>query len=774
MRNRTRCLRKGLLRSSVGEVTHDNCLYMHSGVLFLATSSDMAGLDEALDRLQSDYMNRLFGYLDTGASNPSNAEVMEAYTTVHSFMSQERLRSRLYSFYTQQIRLHLTSLLPSLTPLPSPSLLPSLLLHWNNHLVLLHWMYKVFHELDLKYVKLMGFSQNLRLVIDQGVDIFREIVVEGVRKELGEEILREFNRFRDDIQIDTERLKAVLEVLLHLCFHSCQLLKSSDHGLKLTGVPNLTYYNEFLTAALVSESERYYELKAAKWLLGCNATEYVRQAKEAVEREETFLNDTLESEISGKILTVMYKSVISQPASTVIDLSIGGAEDLFRHDNRSELKCMFKLYSRVDATLCHVANKMEKYVVSKGMDIVTDPQWKTDSPGFVTAMLALLREVDSMVEDCFDSHKLFVFTKEHAFQQVMNATQHPLQYLAQAFDVALRVTMKSFSESEVDHHLDSLLSLVSFLQDRDVFLRIYTRDLGHRLLSSKSISEYIESTVIRRLKLDWGMSGIGRMVAMMQDLDISRGISSEFCREFQEEKMTVQVLRTGCWPEQIAVPCAFPGELDELKVRFEGFYKERHKGRNLGWNLSLGQCELVSCYLPKRYVFSLAPYLSTVLLLFNSSDSLTLTHISAVTNIPIPTLQLHLQPLLSQKCKILLTSGEEKKLTELDEFRLNLEFESNAIRIKVPRFKGKQVQKIEEEDRKAILLERRNVLDSVIVRIAKSRKSVKYAELVQEVVRQVSSFRPGVGMVKEQVESLLLREYLQRDKEDSSVLVYMP
>jgi cullin-4 len=66
------------------------------------------------------------------------------------------------------------------------------------------------------------------------------------------------------------------------------------------------------------------------------------------------------------------------------------------------------------------------------------------------------------------------------------------------------------------------------------------------------------------------------------------------------------------------------------------------------------------------------------------------------------------------------------------------------------------------------------VLEATIVRIMKARKRLTLQLLIDAVVTDVSKrFPPDVKEIKKRVESLIEREYLQRDPADRNKLEYV-
>lgn len=87
--------------------------------------------------------------------------------------------------------------------------------------------------------------------------------------------------------------------------------------------------------------------------------------------------------------------------------------------------------------------------------------------------------------------------------------------------------------------------------------------------------------------------------------------------------------------------------------------------------------------------------------------------------------------------------------------------------------------KVKEKEPEVIIPEiveedRRYLVEACIVRIMKARRRLKHNELVEEVTRQMKNkFVPQHKLIKGRVESLLEREYIERDELDSRVYKYV-
>ncbi|GAA5962680.1 hypothetical protein JCM21900_006781, partial [Sporobolomyces salmonicolor] len=175
---------------------------------------------------------------------------------------------------------------------------------------------------------------------------------------------------------------------------------------------------------------------------------------------------------------------------------------------------------------------------------------------------------------------------------------------------------------------------------------------------------------------------------------------------------------------------------------------------------------LRTLYTPQKYFFVTSTFQACVLLQFNSagSDSLSYDEIATGTGMTAETLKPVLNLLVKQR------------VLELKEgnYELNLGFKSKKIRVPLNMpIKAEQkqesaaVMKHVDEDRKILI-------QATIVRIMKSRKTLKHQQLIAETIDQLKSrFQPRVPDVKKAIDQLLDKEYLERAEGTRDVYNYL-
>ena len=73
-----------------------------------------------------------------------------------------------------------------------------------------------------------------------------------------------------------------------------------------------------------------------------------------------------------------------------------------------------------------------------------------------------------------------------------------------------------------------------------------------------------------------------------------------------------------------------------------------------------------------------------------------------------------------------------------------------------------------------LLKERSMIIDAVVVRIMKARKVEMHNGLIESVIKQVTMFQAQPAMIKKRIESLIERDYLERDKVEKGKYIYKP
>lgn len=89
-------------------------------------------------------------------------------------------------------------------------------------------------------------------------------------------------------------------------------------------------------------------------------------------------------------------------------------------------------------------------------------------------------------------------------------------------------------------------------------------------------------------------------------------------------------------------------------------------------------------------------------------------------------------------------------------------------RIKIPQ------ASMEDAPLKEKVAEDRNLaIEAAIVRIMKGRRQLEHRLLIQDVLQMLSAFRPQISAIKQRIENLISRDFLERDPQNPQIYLYL-
>lgn len=169
----------------------------------------------------------------------------------------------------------------------------------------------------------------------------------------------------------------------------------------------------------------------------------------------------------------------------------------------------------------------------------------------------------------------------------------------------------------------------------------------------------------------------------------------------------------------------------------------------------------------------------SILLLFNNSSAVTYQQLMSATQMTDLDIKCNIIPLLQMK--ILLKGNPSnpqanpKEFYHNDIYTLNPGFKHQMYKIKVPIAHAKENKSAEKADvADKVDEDRRHMVEATIVKVMKTRRKIEHNALIAEATKILSSkFNPDPSMIKKRIESLIDREYMERDNEDRRFYKYI-
>ncbi|KAF9404479.1 Cullin-4, partial [Podila epigama] len=682
-------------------------------------------------------------------SKPVDSSLEELYKTCENLCHQ-KFGDSLYSKLSEQVEVHVHRVVEGLlgNKLEKDNFLEAVHKAWTDHCRQMIMIRSIFLYLDRTFaLQTLGVSSIWEL----GLDCWRRLAMNSmeIRSKVVEGILSLIERERSG---DTTSHPLILSLLRML----------SD----------IQMYNSVFEAPFLQTSRLFYHVEGEQNVHTLTVPEYLRYAQQRLTEESSRFEGHLDKSTRRGLISAVEGELLERWSDTILQK---GFDQVMHDHNLADLKLWYELMARVNC-LEKLSLYFGNYVKKTGKALVIDP---SRDDVMVDELLKFKQGVDEVVSKCFQNSDLFLNVLKECFETFINSRQNkPAELVAKYLDMRLRSGNKDLTDEELESTLDRVLILFRYIQGKDVFEAFYKRDLAKRLLLNKSASFDAEKSMLSKLKAECGSGFTTKLEGMFKDMDTSKDIminfrSSKMYNNIQGLELTVNVLTQGNWPTYPVAEANIPPKISQYQEVFREFYLSKHKGKRLMWQNSLGHSVVRATFPLGTKELQLSLFQAITVLLFNDigDSSLSYNEIHELTKIDHKELSRTLQSLACGKYRVLVKHPKSKDVSPSDTFKFNEDFSASLTRIKINSIQLKETPEENSSTNERIFQDRQFQVDAAVVRIMKTRKQLSHTALISELFEQLK-FAIKPSDLKKRIESLIDRDYLERDKSDSTVYKY--
>lgn len=667
---------------------------------------------------------------------------------------------KLYNGLVATMTWHLKEISKSIEDAQGGLFLEELNRKWGEHNKALQMIRDILMYMDRTFVP----SYHKTPVYELGLNLWRDTIVHSskIQTRLLSTLLELVHKERTGEVINRGLMRNIIKMFMDL---------------------GSSVYQEDFEKPFLEVSANFYSLESQQFIERCDCGEYLKKAERRLNEEIDRVSHYLDLRSESKITSVVEREMIANHMQRLVHMENSGLVSMLVHDKYDDLARMYALFRRVSDGLLTIRDVMTAHLRETGKQLVTDPEKLKDPVDFVQRLLDEKDKYDKVITTAFNNDKTFQNALNSSFEYFINLNTRSPEFISLFVDDKLRKGLKGFSEEDVEIVLDKVMMLFRYLQEKDVFEKYYKQHLAKRLLSGKTVSDDAERSLIVKLKTECGYQFTSKLEGMFTDMKTSQDTMQGFYASQPPEAFTdcptlaVQVLTTGSWPTQPSTPCNLPAEILGVCEKFRTYYLGTHTGRRLSWQTNMGTADLKATFgKGQKHELNVSTYQMCILMLFNSSDRSSYKEIEQATEIPTSDLKRCLQSLACVKGKnVLRKEPMGRDIAEDDAFFFNDKFSSKFYKVKIGTVVAqKESEPEKQETRQKVEEDRKPQIEAAIVRIMKSRRVLDHNNIVAEVTKQLQSrFLPNPVVIKKRIESLIEREFLERDKVDRKLYRYL-
>ncbi|KAF0884853.1 CUL4A protein, partial [Crocuta crocuta] len=621
---------------------------------------------------------------------------------------------------------------------------------WQDHCRQMIMIRSIFLFLDRTYV-----LQNSMLpsIWDMGLELFRNHIISDkmVQSKSIDGILLLIERERNGEAVDRSLLRSLLSML-------------SD----------LQVYKDSFEVRFLEETNCLYAAEGQRLMQEREVPEYLNHVSKRLEEEGDRVITYLDHSTQKPLIACVEKQLLGEHLTAILQK---GLDQLLDENRVPDLTQMYQLFSRVKGGQQALLQHWSEYIKTFGTTIVINPEKDKD---MVQDLLDFKDRVDHVIEVCFQRNEKFINLMKESFETFINKRPNkPAELIAKHVDSKLRAGNKEATDEELERILDKVMIIFRFIHGKDVFEAFYKKDLAKRLLVGKSASVDAEKSMLSKLKHECGAAFTSKLEGMFKDMELSKDIMVQFKQAssicFADPgciDLTVNILTMGYWPTYTPMEVHLTPEMVKLQEIFKTFYLGKHSGRKLQWQTTLGHAVLKAEFKEGKKEFQVSLLQTLVLLMFNEGDGFSFEEIKLATGIEDGELRRTLQSLACGKARVLVKSPKGKEVEDGDTFTFNGEFKHKLFRIKINQIQMKETVEEQASTTERVFQDRQYQIDAAIVRIMKMRKTLSHNLLVSELYNQLK-FPVKPGDLKKRIESLIDRDYMERDKDNPNQYHYV-
>jgi len=754
--------------------------------------------DESKKILEDRMINGLLGYVRDGTfpkSNKSNYESnMDCHNIIYRYTDMN-IGDYILNYHNEKITQSASECYEKIKNLSGLDFIDSFIDCTDKLNLFICTMARVFLYITTNHLKAAEDKNNVRIYTQDDIS---EFSMDIYKKTFFDKLMTKLFDTLNELLIKDERngnmehrqkIKSIMKTISFLDLVKPKIQKKSSTSFTWLEMAkdhkeNREYQDKWYDN-FKKETKKYLNSKSDKDIKSNSAPEYVKcelkYLREEEERQESYINKAYHNDIRD----INYEYLIRKNKETLVEMDTG-INNMFKIKKKDQLSEIYQLFSFVPESLELIQKSFRAYIKERLLALYNDKDFSKDPKKFVPALINLKKEMDEIVQMCFDNHNDFQDAENKEFSLVMSKELYPKQ-LANYADFCMRNGFKGKSEEEIENTLNDIISIFKNINSKLVFQNESEKKMSDRLIKQSSLSTNAEKMFISKLKQESGVTYVSKMQEMINDLEKNKGESEGYKLTKSRGapggiKFNVQVISQSAWDvqkthmEKIEIPKFLKNCIED----FETYYIGRHQQTKLIWCLGLSKMEIQYLYLKNKNISTSTLPQFLALYFLEQKTKLNLQQIAQLLGCNVQKVIYDIRGLIfnpnynvkGQIDKGVILADIDAKTKEFKpttEISINMNFSVSHQKfntLPLPQKKtAAEIKASEIEEAQIIKRYQDNILQATITRIMKSRigQGTTHVWLVNESAKQIDLFKAQPQQIKENIEKLIEKSIIKRN-----------
>ncbi|KAL3231095.1 Uncharacterized protein RNJ44_00734 [Nakaseomyces bracarensis] len=644
-------------------------------------------------------------------------------------------------------------------------------------------IFKTISDLTIYMDKVYSKPNRVLEIHEMGLQLFKKHILMKLQDPIINGLVRDINESRKQEEVD-ETKTYMWKTLVSMME---TIVDTKD-----------TFYLNYFEPKFLHETEMFYSSSfdpSSSTALECLSRIRELQKFENELAEEYLNSDTI-VKINNILEQVLYNNKLNQHIPELIGIS-------FKENNINLLQQIYSV-SLSDDYRYNIVRSIKEYILNYCNDTEPKEQPKKRiqfASQWTSRVLEIYKTYHKFLSDInfgsivVPNEKVAAETETKAYNSSVIVNETLTSYLNQSgrrssefitiyLDACLKLSAEKQNFKQVKSDLEAAVKIFKLLQEKDIFSVYYQQQLSKRLLQQKSSLD-LERWLITQIKNEMGSLFTSKLEGMLRDVSASTELYKTFQKSNKENisefMFKPQILTPTSWPfqnpDKIDPNFKLPAALQEVQDQFQSFYGKKYNQRVLKWSHHLSSIEVGHQFAKSYHEIHLPIYAASIFFLFKDHDNLSRNMIQDMTGLPDKELdRILLSMTTAPRSRILLKNPSSKTISETDVFSINDEFTAPVLKVKLQMITGvvtagkpERTKFMDTVDR-----ERMEVINAAIVRVMKRERRLAIGELQEAIAVEVATrFTLTIAAFKNSIETLIEKDYIQRDVDDQDTLHYI-